>query len=159
MTKDGQTAPSGIDIIQMTSHMSRIKAKKFAFGHYDAEDISQEIFLIINKVCPKYDPSRSKNPKTFFNVATENALKNLRRDTRIIDNINIHDRPIDQLDNSFEEFLELKNLIEYLVVNIKPKLRSALIAMINQGGAGLAQYTKTKVREAVSKLLEQCRNE
>jgi len=155
------TLPSGtsVDIIKMSSDMSRMKAKKFSFGYFDAEDISQEIFLIVDKVSSKFDPTRSKNPKTFFNVATENALKNLRRDIRIIDNINIHDKPIDQLDNSFEEFLQLRDLIEYLIVNISPKLRPGLIRLINSGGDGLTSYMKTKIRDAVTKLLEDYRNE
>lgn len=148
-----------IDTVQMANDMSRIKAHRYKFGYYDADDISQEIWVIVNRVSEKYDASRSKNPKTFFNVATENALRNLKRDTHIVDNINICDRPIDQLDNSFEEFLELRDLVEYLIVNIPPRFRQPFIAMINQGGDGLSSYMKTKVRDAVSKLLERYRNE
>jgi hypothetical protein len=66
---------------------------------------------------------------------------------------------VDQLDNSFEEFLELRDLIEYLIVNIPKKLRRPFMMMINQGGDGLSSYMKTKVRDAVTSLMEKYRNE
>jgi hypothetical protein len=154
-----QPSSGGIDTVQMAQDMSRMKARRYEFAYYDADDISQEIWLIVNKASEKYDSERTMNPKSFFNVATENALRNLKRDTRIVDNINIHDKPVDQLDNSFEEFLELRDLVEYLVVNIPKKLRKPFMMMINQGGDGLSSYTKSKIRDAVTDLLKKCRNE
>lgn len=148
-----------IDTVQMAQDMSRMKARRYEFGYYDADDIAQEIWLIVNRASEKFDSERTMNPKSFFNVATENALRNLKRDTRIVDNINIHDKPIDQLDNSFEEFLELRDLIEYLIVNIPARLRKPFIQMINQGSDGLSSYMKTKVRDAVTRLMEKYRNE
>lgn len=159
MNASGIPASGDIDTVAMAEEMSRIKASKYSFAYYDRDDIAQEIFLIVDKAAPKFDPARTKNPKTFFNVATENALKNLRRDTRIADNINIHDRPIEQLDNSFEEFMELRDMVEYLVVNMPDKLREPLAKMINLGGEGVSQYMKTKVRTAAMRLLEKYHNE
>ncbi len=151
--------PSGIDTVDMASHMSRMKATKYQFAYYDRDDISQEIWLIVDKIAPKFDPERAKNPKSFFNVATENALKNLRRDTRIADRINIPDRNIDQIDNSFEETADLHEMVEYLIFNIPEKLKEPLMTMINQRGEELSQYMKAKVRKAVERLMERFREE
>ena len=149
--------PSGtiiVDTVEMAIQMSKMKADRYTHSYYDRDDISQEIWLICHKVEPKFDPERTKNPKTFFNVATENALKNLRRDTRIADRINIADRNIEEMDNSFEEFLELRDMVEYLIVNIPSKLRKPLSLMINLNGDGVSPYMKAKVRKAVLRLLE-----
>ena len=152
--------PSGqIDTVAMATEMSKMKAKKYAFGYYDVEDISQEIWLSVEKSSHKFDPGRTTNPKSFFNVATENALKNLKRDTRIIDNINISDSPVIQIDNSFEDFLELRDMIEYLVVRMPKKYRKAFILMLNGRQEDVSVYSRNKVKDYVTKLMERYRNE
>ena len=150
--------PSGIDTVAMADELARMKARKYRFGYYDTDDIRQEIWLSINKSIDKYDETKTKNPKTFFNVVSNNYLKNLVRDTRDVKAANV-DRSIESVDNSFTDFTELCELIEYIVVRIEDKLKPALLALINLGGEGVSSYMKSKVRIAVMEILEMYRNE
>lgn len=160
--KKKQPAPSGesipIDTVAMTEELAKIKARKYEFGYFDADDIKQEIWISINRSIDKYDPERTKRPQTFFNVVSENYLKNLVRDTRDVKAANV-DRPIESIDNSFEEFVELRELVEYVVVKIEDGLRPALISMINGDGAEISSYMKGRVKKALLELLEMYRNE
>lgn len=67
--------------VEIAEHLIRIKADKFKFRGYEREDIEQEIFFACVKALPKFDRDKMKgNPMKFFNMVTENHLRNLKRD-------------------------------------------------------------------------------
>ena len=153
MTED--LAPSGVlDTVEIADELSRMKATKHTFAYFDSEDISQEIWLAIHKASGRFDPSRVRNKNlSFFNVVTENALKNLKRDRRIIDNVNLSTEPSNP-DTSFEDELAASELYEYIKMNLDGSLHDALDRIIFYGGEGVSSYTKTKIRKSILDILE-----
>lgn len=131
-----------------------MKAYKHAFAYYDSDDISQEIWISVQKAVGRFDPSRvNKRALQFFNVVTENALKNLKRDNRIIDNINIADRPILKEDRTDIEEIEANELYMHIYKRLPDNLKNPFEKMVKYGGEGVSSYLKSKVRTAVLSIL------
>jgi len=69
------------DVLEICEHLIRMKAQKFVFKGYDKEDIAQEIRLSCLKAWPKFEKGKMKgSPIKFFNMVSENHLRNLKRD-------------------------------------------------------------------------------
>ena len=159
--ESGVSAASGviIDTIQITKELTKMKARKHTFGFYDEDDISQEIWLMVQEASGRYDPTKTNKQMSFFNVHTENRLNNLRRDVRIVDKTLSIDSPIISIDNTFAEMLEFKDLLQFINKRMPKNLKSPFDRMLNYGGEGVSQYMKTKVRTVVERLLERYRDE
>jgi len=154
--------PSGIDTVEMTEELSRMKAQKHAFSYYDPEDISQEIWISVHKAAQKYDEDRvkkGKRPLTFFNVASENALKNLKRDNKIADNVNLGDTPVEQVDHNLAGHIRAREMRRFILDKLPPKLVEPFIILVDYGGEGISQYMKTKIRKIVQEILEEFEDE
>lgn len=168
--------PSGItveEVMDIAENLERMKASSNVFAYYDRDDIAQEIRLCCLLVMDSFDPDRvNKKPIQFFNVCTENWLRNLKRNvaTRMpkpIDSINkLDDNPMNNLrvplvtsmdmeipDNSFQEEVvatDLKNSIES---KLPKKLLYYYQLIINGSGEQLTPYVRKKVKDAVAKIL------
>jgi DNA-directed RNA polymerase specialized sigma24 family protein len=146
---------SGIDTVAISEELARMKAYKNMFAYYDRDDIAQEIWLSVNKASAKFDPSRvTKKALQFFNVVSENALKNLKRDNRIIDNVSITDTPIKE-DESFASEVRAKEMLSFILEKLPPSLHAPFMRMVEYGGEGVTQYIKTKIRTNVLRILEE----
>ncbi len=170
-----------IDTIQIAHEMTRMKAVSHTFAYFEPDDISQELWIAVNHASGKYDPTRS-TPKPFFNVVTENAMKNLKRDsvglTLCPDCEGIGDKwcrgcrgkgkvprswvvidpyTIRDVDNSFTEEMAANELYEYILANISPKLQSPFKEMAN--GRNVSAYLKKKVREEVEEIMKEYRDD
>lgn len=149
--------PSGLDTVEIAEELARMKAQKHKFGYYDSDDIAQEIWLSVNKAAKKFDGDRvaeGKRPLSFFNVASENALKNLKRDNKIADNVNLGDTPVTQEDHTVAGEVRARELRDFIMDKLPDKLHEPFIRMVDYGGEGVSQYVKTKVRNAVQEILE-----
>ena len=154
MVISGILSPSGIDTIWMTTEMVKRKCKRYVFGIFEYEDIKQEIWLAINKASGSYDPDRTAKATTFFNVATENALKNLRRDfSRTGEFVNRSDLPTDKLDNTFEGTIVANDMYDFFMANMPPHFKSDFEDLVKRGGANITSSQKTKIRK-MARILE-----
>jgi len=148
---------SGINTVEIAEELARMKAQKHQFSYYDSDDIAQEIWLSVNKAAKKYDGDRvkkGKRPLSFFNVASENALRNLKRDNKTADNVNLGDAPVTQEDSSVAGEVRAREMREFIMGKLSKRLHEPFKRMVDYGGEGLSQYTKTKVRNAVEAILE-----
>ena len=159
MNESGVQAASGtLDTVEISNELSRMKAQKHKFAYYDPDDISQEIWLSVNKSAKKFDPERvpeGKRTISFFNVASENAIKNLKRDNRVIDNVNLGDTPVIREDISVAGELRAREMRDFIMDRLPPKLQEPFKRMIEYGGEGVSQYIKTKIRTTVLRILEE----
>lgn len=156
--EESNHSTSGIDTVEITMELARMKAQKHAFSYYDPEDIVQEIWISVNKAAKKFEQSRVKEGKralSFFNTTSENALKNLKRDNKIADNVNLHDAPIYQIDYNLAGEMRAIELREYISKKLPGKLLPVFNQLVDYGDENIAQYTKTKLRNAVAKIVEE----
>jgi len=143
---------------EIADELSRMKAHKYTFSYYDRSDISQEIYLMVHEASGRFDPSQEKKPISFFNVHTNNRLRNLIRDRRAIDSVSLPD--IVREDNSFQEDLNMRDMVEFIEMGLpSPRLKDAFNRMLNYGGEGVTQYMKIKVRNIVLRLLKRYKDE
>jgi len=138
----------------VAAELSRMKARKHKFAYYEEADISQEIWIMVNEASGRFDPSRTKKPLHFFNTHTENRLKNLKRDVRIIDWPTSFDNAIRKEDNSFRDAVIFKEMVDFIITYLPPHLCKPFRIMIEDDGNSVSQYMKNKVRMAVEELLE-----
>lgn len=144
-----------LNTVEIATELTRMKANKHCFAYYDVDDIAQEIWLAVNKSAGRFDPSRvRKKPLQFFNVATENALKNLKRDNQVADNVNIAGQPIIKEDASFEEDVKARELYNHIKSKLPTQLHKPFDLMIYNGAEGVSQYIKTKIRTLVLEILQ-----
>ena len=156
------TTPSGIDTVEITMELSKMKAAKYVFGYYESDDISQEIWLSVNKAAEKYNSDKlkkGKRPLSFFNVASENALKNLKRDNKIIDNVHLGNTPVNQVDYNLMSEMRAKELREFITNRLPPKLVDKFNELVDYGDECVSQYQKRKIRDAVLQILKEYREE
>lgn len=66
-------------ILELIEKIASRLAPRFTFGHYDVDDIKQEIFLIALKGLPKHDASRG-TLSTYLHRYCYSRLKNFKRD-------------------------------------------------------------------------------
>ena len=152
-----EPTPSGIDTVEIANELARMKAQKHRFSYYDSEDISQEIWLSVHKAAKKFDGSRvkeGKRPLSFFNVASENALKNLKRDNKIADNVNLGDTPVTEEDHTLAGEVKAREMRAFIMGRLPEKLKEPFARMVDYGGEGVSQYIKTKIRNSVIEILE-----
>jgi len=160
--ESGTLAASGvkeIDTIQITKELTKMKARKHKFGFYEEDDISQEIWLMVQEASGRYDPTKTNKQMSFFNVHTENRLNNLKRDIRIVDKPTAISTPIISEDNTFADMMEFRDLLDFMIKRIPKNLQDPFDRMLNYGGEGVSQYMKTKVRNVVLRLLERYKDE
>lgn len=160
--ESGVQAASGVmdvDTIQITIELTKMKARKHKFGFYEEDDISQEIWLMVNEASGRYDPTKTNKQMSFFNVHTENRLNNLKRDIRIVDKPTALDAPIVCEDNTFAEMMEFRDLLNFINERMPKNLEEPFNRMLSYGGEGVSQYMKTKVRNVVLRLLERYKDE
>lgn len=159
---ENEPTPSGIDTVEISEELARMKAQKHKFSYYDADDIAQEIWLSVNKAAKKFDGDRvkkGKRPLSFFNVASENALKNLKRDNKIADNVNLGDTPVQEVDHTIAGEMRARELRQFILDKLPDKLKEPFIRLVDYGGEGVSQYIKTKIRHAVAEILEEFNGE
>ena len=146
---------SGIDTVAIAGELTRMKAYKHTFPGYEYDDISQEMWMMVQEASGRFDPTRAKRVLTFFNVHTENRLNNLKRDNKKLsrDKPTAHDGPVIKIDNSFTEDVELNDLITFMEREMPSQLRESFDCMWYHGGVGLTSYMKKNVRDTVKRLL------
>ena len=143
-----------IDTVEMTIEMTKMKGKRYVFGIFEYDDIKQEIWLAVQKASGAYDPDRTARAVTFFNVATENALKNLRRDfSRTGEFVNRSDLPTDRLDYTFEGSIIAKDMYDFFYENMPPHFRRDFEDLVQRGGANITASQKSKIRK-LARILE-----
>ena len=151
-------SPSGINTVEITEELARMKAAKHKFSYYEPDDIAQEIWLSVHKASQKFDEERlkeGKRPLSFFNVASENALKNLKRDTKIPDSVNLGDTPVEEIDYTLVGELRARELREFIIGKLSRNLHEAFIRLVDYGGEGVSQYMKAKIRNCVEEILKE----
>lgn len=149
------TSVSGL--LQISHELTKMKAHQNSFGYYAPEDISQEIWISVQKSSSKFDTTHKDavNPMKFFNMTSQNAIKNLKRDKKTIDNTNISDFEDRNIDNSFLNECAFKELIELVKSRLPQHLHLSFELMLNHGGEGVSPRTKTKIKKIIYDLLEQ----
>jgi len=162
MIESGCIASSGIDTVAMAIQMTKMKGKRYVFGIFEYEDIKQEIWLAVNKASGSFDPSRTLKATTFFNVATENALKNLRRDfSRTGEFVNKSDLPTDRLDYTREGlgFTIARDLYDFLYNRMPPHFRADFEDLVYRGGPNIPAAKLSKIRILVRLLVRRYNDE
>jgi DNA-directed RNA polymerase specialized sigma24 family protein len=155
-------AVSGVDTIAISVQLAKMKARRHSFAYYDAEDIAQEIWLAVNKASGKFDPARTYDDRgqiQFFNIATENALRNLRRDNKVKDDVNISDSTMDKQCAGFEEDVMAADLAAFIRTSIPTELLKYFDLMLSGYSERVPSYTKQKIRSYVSRLLDSMRDD
>ena len=153
------TAASGaINSVEMAAELTRMQVESSIFGYYDDEDIGQEIWLSVNKALKSFDPKKTKDgksPKSYFNSCAKNAIRNLKRDKKIIDNVSLSMAYHDKIaDTSFEDGLSFKELVAHIFSKLPPNLHQSFHSMLYYGGEGVSPYLKTKLRSAILSILK-----
>jgi DNA-directed RNA polymerase specialized sigma24 family protein len=154
MAKDTPIPTSGL--LEISSELSRIKAARNAFGIYDKDDISQEIWLAVDKAAPKFDLSKlppGKRALAFFNFVSENILKNLRRDVKEIDTIPFEAAPSEIEDHTLAGVIRAREIYEYILERLSPKLKKPFEDLVNNGGENVSSYMKTQIRQEAARIL------
>lgn len=148
------TSESGL--LQISDELTKMKAAKHTFAYYGADDISQEIWISVQKSSTSFDLKHKDavNPMKFFNMTTQNAIKNLKRDKRVVDNTNISDFEDRTIDNSFSNECRFKELVEHIKSRLAPDLHPILDQMLTNGGEGIAPRIKTQIKKVIHDLLE-----
>ena len=147
-----------IDTVAITEELTKMKAGNYTFPGYEYEDISQEMWLMVHEASGRFDPTKVRTKTiTFFNVHTNNRLNNLRRDKQTLDKPTSIDGPIIKEDNSFEESIQLQDLVSFIESRLPPSLKLPFHHMMHCGGVGVTSYMKKNVRDAVSRLMKKYR--
>ena len=171
-----------LDTVQIAGEMTRMKAAYHSFAYFEPDDISQEMWIAIQHASGKFDPTKSMSPKPYFNVVTENAMKNLKRDAvgmttcpdcggeapqwcrgcrgkgKVPRNwVVIDPTTIRCEDNSFKEQMAADELHEYLSANLSPRLQPIFEEMAR--GQRVSDYMKKLVRLEVAEILKRYRDE
>lgn len=66
-------------LLEYVDRIASVLAKNMKFGIYDEDDIKQEIFLLVHKAEPLYDPSKGDEFMFYYHFV-RNRLRTLRRD-------------------------------------------------------------------------------
>lgn len=66
--------------ISLLYKVCRKLASKYTFGYYDADDITQEAFIIGMKLLQKYNRKKGMSLESFLYMSINNRLKDFKRD-------------------------------------------------------------------------------
>jgi len=147
--------------LSFTQQISNKLSKKLTFDIYEPDDIEQEIYLLILKAAPKYDPSKGSEYDFYYNFVKRRLLT-LQRDKGINAKTKCSDQKAKILgagtigpenENYYESNADSQKLEDedYLesVVDKKIPARLRLCYLRMMAGAEVSYHSKTKVMESI----------
>jgi DNA-directed RNA polymerase specialized sigma24 family protein len=159
--------PKNMTEEQVVSTISKISsrlASKYTFPNYEADDISQEAFIIGMEALDRYDGVRPL--ENFLSIHIKNRLNNFKRDNyyrqdegnaeqiqqgkkKLLDAGSIDEIRNFILVQDSSENLEQRELIEYIDLHLPANMRSDYLRFKNE-----QNLTKTKRNQLVTCLKE-----
>ena len=155
--------PGGWSLQQIVEEsMALLMQRLGTFAYYDADDLRQEIAIIILNASDKFDASKVKNcSKQYYFTCVSNRLRNLHRDknSKIVDvaqggNIYDLDEDLHPTDTATHNNIMTNDLFSYVTARIPPSLMADFQQMMKSGGEGVTPYKKGKIRIHVRLLIK-----
>ena len=142
-------------------------ASKYTFPNYEAEDISQEAFIIGMEAMNRYDGVRPL--ENFLSIHIKNRLKNFKRDNyyrpdqgkaekiqqgkkKLLDASSIDGVRNFIVSSKTSDNLEIRELAEYIDLNLSANLRADYLRFIND--QSLSKTKKNNLLDELKNILE-----
>jgi DNA-directed RNA polymerase specialized sigma24 family protein len=142
-------------------------ASKYTFPNYEAEDISQEAFIIGMEAMNRYDGVRPL--ENFLSIHIKNRLKNFKRDNyyrpdqgkaekiqqgkkKLLDASSIDGVRNFIISSKASDNLEVRELIDYIDHNLSANLRGDYLRFIND--QSLSKTKKSNLLDELKNILE-----
>lgn len=150
-------------LLEFTQQISKMLAHKNKFSIYDYDDISQEIYLLVNKASTKYDPAKGDEFQFIYHFVVRRLIT-LKRDKQMAPKskfaeakmkvynttqLQENHRVIDNIHSIFEDYNDLISLIDK---KIPANLRLNYLRMLE--GVEMSFPEKNKVIESIKKIIE-----
>jgi DNA-directed RNA polymerase specialized sigma24 family protein len=137
-------------------------ATKFTFPNYEADDITQEAFIIGMEAMNRYDEMRPL--ENFLSVHIKNRLKNFKRDNyyrpdegkaekiqqgkkKLLDAQSVDTMREFLISSEVSDNLEQRELVEYIDINLPAQMRSDYLRFMND-----QPLSKTKKANLIAEL-------
>jgi len=142
-------------------------ASKYTFPNYEAEDISQEAFIIGMEAMNRYDGVRPL--ENFLSIHIKNRLKNFKRDNyyrpdqgkaekiqqgkkKLLDASSIEGVRNFIVSSKTSDNLEVRELAEYIDLNLSANLRGDYLRFVND--QSLSKTKKNNLLDELKNILE-----
>lgn len=152
-------------LLNYVDKISQLLGKKFSFGIYDQDDIKQEIYILIDKIKDKYNPSLGNEFSFYYHfcfkrLCTLKRDKNINHGVRTIENkiklVNageIKDDIVQKRDTGITEQLEENEyLCELVDKKIHPSMRLNYLRLLD--GAPINYHDRIKLIESIKTIIK-----
>jgi len=149
-------------VVSIIYKISSRLATKFTFPNYEADDITQEAFIIGMEAMNRYDEMRPL--ENFLSVHIKNRLKNFKRDNyyrpdegkaekiqqgkkKLLDAQSVDTMREFLISSEVSDNLEQRELVEYIDINLPAQMRSDYLRFMND-----QPLSKTKKANLIAEL-------
>ena len=149
-------------VVSIIYKISSRLATKFTFPNYEADDITQEAFIIGIEAMNRYDEMRPL--ENFLSVHIKNRLKNFKRDNyyrpdegkaekiqqgkkKLLDAQSVDTMREFLISSEVSDNLEQRELVEYIDINLPAQMRSDYLRFMND-----QPLSKTKKANLIAEL-------